>query len=73
MAPGLATGGTIFAHTFGDDGSWARIKVGGNQATVIPPGSYGPGYQSAGDACSIEGLGTYATGVTTRYFGAKAE
>ncbi len=45
----------------GNDGSWNRIKVEGNQASVIALGSYGPGYMSAGDAYSVEGIGTYAT------------
>jgi hypothetical protein len=44
----------------GNDGSWNQISVEGNQATITPLGSYGSGYTSAGDAYSIEGIGTFA-------------
>ncbi len=44
----------------GNSGSWNRITVVGNQATITQLGSYGAGYSSAGDAYSIEGIGTFA-------------
>ena len=42
------------------DGSWNRIDVVGNMATVTNLGSYGGSYSSSGDAYSIEGIGTFA-------------
>lgn len=44
----------------GNSGSWNEITVLGNQATITQLGSYGAGYTSAGDAYSIEGIGTFA-------------
>jgi len=58
--------GTIEPNTevligIGNNGSWNRVDVVGNQATVTQLGSYGVGYTSSGDAYSIEGLGTFAS------------
>ena len=44
----------------GNNGSWNQIEVQNNQGIITQLGSYGAGYTSAGDAYSIEGLGTYA-------------
>jgi hypothetical protein len=44
----------------GNSGSWNKITVVGNQATITQLGTYGAGYTSAGDAYSIEGIGTFA-------------
>jgi hypothetical protein len=44
----------------GNSGSWNRVDVQGATATVTYLGSYG-GYESSGDAYSVEGLGTFAS------------
>ncbi len=44
----------------GNSGTWNEISVVGNQATITQLGTYGAGYTSAGDAYSIEGIGTFA-------------
>jgi hypothetical protein len=41
-------------------GGWYRVDVQGTKAKLTPLGSYGSGYSSAGDAYSIEGIGTFA-------------
>ena len=41
-------------------GSWYRLDVVGNQVQATSLGAYGGGYSSAGDAFSIEGVGTFA-------------
>lgn len=42
------------------EGTWNHLKIMNGQVTSQPLGTYGPGYSSAGDAFSIEGVGTYA-------------
>jgi hypothetical protein len=55
----------------GNSGSWNEITVVENQATITQLGTYGAGYSSAGDAYSIEGIGTFAAvnkvGVSSTY------
>jgi hypothetical protein len=41
-------------------GGWYRVDVQGTKAKLTQLGSYGSGYSSAGDAYSIEGIGTFA-------------
>ena len=41
-------------------GAWNHLKIMNGQVTSQQLGTYGPGYSSAGDAFSIEGVGTYA-------------
>jgi hypothetical protein len=43
-----------------NNGGWYRVEVQGTQALLTLMGTYGPGYESAGDAYSIEGVGTFA-------------
>jgi len=45
----------------GNSGTWNHIKVSGNKATIKQLGTYGGGWQSSGDAFSVEGIGTFAT------------
>ncbi len=42
-----------------NNGNWYRVDVVGMQAMFTQIGQYGMGYQSSGDAYSIEGVGTY--------------
>jgi hypothetical protein len=44
----------------GNNGSWNHLKIMNGQVMVQQLGSYGPGYTSAGDSFSIEGVGTFA-------------
>jgi len=41
-------------------GAWNHLKIMNGQVTSQQLGTYGAGYSSAGDAFSIEGVGTYA-------------
>ncbi len=41
-------------------GTWNHLKIMNGQVTAVQLGTYGAGYTSAGDAFSIEGVGTYA-------------
>ena len=43
-----------------NNGTWNHLKVMNGQVTSMQLGSYGPGFSSAGDAFSIEGVGTFA-------------
>jgi len=45
-------------------GAWYKVTLLGNQAQFSQMGQYGPGYGSAGDVFSIQGVGTY--GATTK-------
>lgn len=51
-----------------NSGTWNHLQIKGNTATIAPLGSYGGGFQSSGDAFSVEGVGTLAT-VTSGPFG----
>ncbi len=44
----------------GNDGSWNHLTFNNKIVSAKKLGSYGPGYTSAGDAFSIENVGTYA-------------
>ena len=44
----------------GNDGSWNHLTFMNKIVSAKKLGSYGPGYTSAGDAFSIENVGTYA-------------
>ncbi len=44
-----------------NSGTWNHIKVNAGKATIKKLGSYGGGWQSSGDAFSVEGIGTFAT------------
>ncbi len=44
----------------GNDGSWNHLTFVNKVVSAKKLGSYGPGYTSAGDAFSIENVGTYA-------------
>ena len=44
----------------GNNGSWNHLTFNNKIVSAKQLGSYGPGYTSAGDAFSIEGIGTYA-------------
>ena len=41
-------------------GAWTHLKINMGMIMSMVLGSYGPGYSSAGDAFSIEGVGTFA-------------
>lgn len=41
-------------------GGWYEVQVQGSTAQLVMRGTYGSGYSSAGDAYSIENLGTFA-------------
>lgn len=43
-----------------NDGGWYEVQVQGTAAQLVMRGTYGSGYSSAGDAYSIENLGTFA-------------
>jgi len=43
-----------------NNGTWNHLKIMNGQVTLQQLGSYGAGYSSAGDAFSIEGVGTFA-------------
>jgi hypothetical protein len=53
-----ATAETLIAIS--SDGGWYRVSATGGQATLTKLGSYGSAYTSAGDAYSLESLGTFA-------------
>jgi len=42
------------------DGGWFRLSLSGDQFFAHKLGEYGPPYSSAGDAYSIDGVGTFA-------------
>lgn len=44
----------------GNDGSWNHLTFQNKIVSATKLGSYGPGYTSAGDAFSIENVGTFA-------------
>lgn len=43
-----------------EDGGWYHLEVSQGNLTATKVGSYGPQYKSAGDAYSIQGVGTFA-------------
>ena len=43
-----------------DDGGWYRLTLEGGQFSALKLGEYGAPYTSAGDAYSIDGVGTFA-------------
>ena len=43
-----------------NNGTWNHLKIMNGQVQAVQLGSYGAGYSSAGDAFSIEGVGTFA-------------
>ena len=61
----IVPAGTIQANVetivaISNAGGWYRVDVQGTKAVLTHQGDYGSGYSSAGDAYSIEGVGTYA-------------
>ncbi|MCA9636039.1 MAG: hypothetical protein KC420_08420 [Myxococcales bacterium] len=59
IPPGLLDPDDDILVGIANSGTWLRFNIVGNQVQTQVLGQYGPGYTSAGDVFSIQGVGTF--------------